>query len=320
MRARQAAAGPIQPSIDGQGDGRHRHHEGGDGHHVGRDARPGEGTGDGGHRPQPAADEAGRRLGQVQGGPVPEVLVARLAVHRLSPRVIIPRGDGAPEPRRPSPAWSDWPAWGWPTRRFLPPDPAAPAIDVRVVIPARDEADVIAACVASVVGPGDRGGRGRRRVVRRHGRAWRRPPAPGWSRLDGDPPPGLAGQAPGLPGRARTGATTEWLAFVDADVVLHPSALATMAAATTADVDQHRRRTGLPVVLGAAAAARAGPGPGPGRLPATTSPAASASSSAGTPTRRSAATATPRCGGRWSTTATWPGSSAATTPAWRPSS
>ena len=69
---------------------------------------------------------------------------------------------------------------------------------------------------------------------RRTGRAsWRRPPAPGSSastttcRRAGWASPGRAWPAPPAP-------TTEWLAFVDADVVLQPSALATMAAATRA--------------------------------------------------------------------------------------
>ena len=121
---------------------------------------------------------------------------------------------------------------GMATRRFLAPDPAAPPIDVRVVIPARDEAEVIAGCVASVIGQatevvvvddGSSDGTGGvataagARVVR----------------LDGDLPPGWMGK-PRACLAGTDGATTEWLAFVDADVVLHPSALATMAAATTA--------------------------------------------------------------------------------------
>jgi hypothetical protein len=50
-------------------------------------------------------------------------------------------------------------------------------------------------------------------------------------RLDGDPPPGWTGKARACLAGAE-GAATEWLAFVDADVVLHRCALATMAAAT----------------------------------------------------------------------------------------
>ena len=121
---------------------------------------------------------------------------------------------------------------GMATRRFLAPDPTAPPIDVRVVIPARDEAEVIAACVASVIGQatevvvvddgssdgtGERAAAARARVVRLDDDL-----SPGWM---GKPRACLAGAA---------GATTEWLAFVDADVVLQPSALATMAAATRA--------------------------------------------------------------------------------------
>ena len=121
---------------------------------------------------------------------------------------------------------------GMATRRFLAPDPAAPPIDVRVVIPARDEADVIAGCVASVIGQatevvvvddGSADGTGElaaaagARVVR----------------LDDDLPPGWMGK-PRACLAGTDGATTEWLAFVDADVVVQPSALSTMAAATTA--------------------------------------------------------------------------------------
>jgi hypothetical protein len=119
---------------------------------------------------------------------------------------------------------------GWAARRFLAPDPAAATVDVRVVIPARDEAAVIAGCVAAVLGQatevvvvddassdgtGDVATAAGARVVR----------------LEGDPPAGWLGKPRAcLAGAA--GANTEWLAFVDADVVLGPSALATMAAAT----------------------------------------------------------------------------------------
>ena len=117
--------------------------------------------------------------------------------------------------------------------RFLAPDPAAPAIDVRVVIPARDEAHVIAGCVAAarpqaaevvVVDDGSRDGTGEvaaaagARVVR----------------LEGDPPPGWLGKPRACwAGAEADGGRHDWLAFVDADVVLGPSALATMAQATT---------------------------------------------------------------------------------------
>ena len=119
---------------------------------------------------------------------------------------------------------------GWAARRFLAPDPAAPSIDVRVVIPARDEAAVIAACVAAVLpqatevvvvddgssdGTGPLAADAGATVVR----------------LDGDPPAGWLGKPRACLAGAE-GAGTEWLAFVDADVVLAPPALATMGAAT----------------------------------------------------------------------------------------
>jgi len=119
---------------------------------------------------------------------------------------------------------------GWAARRFLGPDPQAVPIDVRVVIPARNEAHVVAACVRSVVGQatevvvvddastdatGDVAAAAGARVVR----------------LEGDPPGGWLGKPRACLAGAE-GATTGWLAFVDADVVLAPSALATMAGAT----------------------------------------------------------------------------------------
>ena len=119
---------------------------------------------------------------------------------------------------------------GWAARRFLAPDPTAPSIDVRVVVPARDEAPVVAACVAGVllqatevvvVDDGSSDGTGAVAVA-----AGARV-----LRLDGDPPVGWLGKPRACLAGA-DGATTEWLAFVDADVVLAPSALATMAAAT----------------------------------------------------------------------------------------
>lgn len=114
--------------------------------------------------------------------------------------------------------------------RFLAPNPAAPPIDVRVVVPARDEAGGIGRCVAALVAQarevvvvddastdrtGERAAQAGARVVR----------------LDGGPPPGWTGKARACQEGAQ-GALTEWLAFVDADVVLHPQALATTAAAT----------------------------------------------------------------------------------------
>ena len=86
-------------------------------------------------------------------------------------------------------------------------------------------------------------------------------------RLDGDPPAGWLGKPRACLAGAE-GARTEWLAFVDADVVLAPAGPGHDGRRHPADVDQHRRRPGLPVVLGAAAAARAGAGADPGGLPA----------------------------------------------------
>ena len=115
--------------------------------------------------------------------------------------------------------------------RFLKPDLSAPPIDVRVVIPARNEVDNIAACVhaarrqaTEVVvvddwssdGTGDAAAAAGACVVR----------------LAGDPPAGWTGKARACLVGAE-GAPTPWLAFVDADVILHPHALATMAAATS---------------------------------------------------------------------------------------
>ena len=117
--------------------------------------------------------------------------------------------------------------------RFLTPDPSAAAIDVRVVIPARNEADSVAACVhacrrqaTEVVVVDDASSDGTADIALAAGATHVVP-------LDDDPPPGWTGKARACAAGARQ-ATTEWLAFVDADVVLHPHALATMAAATTA--------------------------------------------------------------------------------------
>ncbi len=119
---------------------------------------------------------------------------------------------------------------GWAARRFLAANPLAPAIDVRVIIPARDESAVIAACVTSVLGEAaevvvvdDASSDGTGAIAAAAGARV--------VRLDGDPPAGWLGKPRACLAGAE-GATTTWLAFVDADVVLAPGALATMAAAT----------------------------------------------------------------------------------------
>jgi Glycosyl transferase family 2 len=114
--------------------------------------------------------------------------------------------------------------------RFLGPDEDAPPIDVRVVVPARDEGANIGGCVAALLpqatevvvvdddssdGTGEAAAAAGARVVR----------------LDGEPPAGWLGK-PRACATGAEGAITEWLAFVDADVVLNPRALPTMAAAT----------------------------------------------------------------------------------------
>lgn len=121
---------------------------------------------------------------------------------------------------------------GLAARRFLAPDPAAPPIDVRVVIPARDEAPVVAGCVAAAAGQAtevvvvdDGSSDGTGGIAAGAGAVV--------VRLDGDPPAGWLGKPRACLAGAE-GAGTEWLAFVDADVVLAPGALATMAAATRA--------------------------------------------------------------------------------------
>lgn len=126
---------------------------------------------------------------------------------------------------------------GWAARRFLGPDPAAPAIDVRVVVPARDEAAIVAACVAAAAGQAtevvvvdDGSSDGTGAVAAEAGATV--------VRLEGDPPAGWLGKPRACLAGAE-GARTEWLAFVDADVVLAPAALATMAAAT------HRTSTSI---------------------------------------------------------------------------
>ena len=119
---------------------------------------------------------------------------------------------------------------GWAARRFLGPDPAAPAVDVRVVIPARDEAAGIAGCVAALAGQAvevvvvdDGSSDGTGAAAATAGATV--------VRLEDEPPAGWLGKPRACLAGAE-GARTEWLAFVDADVVLAPAALATMAAAT----------------------------------------------------------------------------------------
>ena len=121
---------------------------------------------------------------------------------------------------------------GLAARRFLAADPAAPSVDVRAVVPARNEASTIAACVTSlspqctevvVVDDNSTDGTGEAAA------------AAGASvvRLDDEPPAGWLGKPRACLAGAE-GAATEWLAFVDADVVLHRLALPTMAVATRA--------------------------------------------------------------------------------------
>lgn len=116
--------------------------------------------------------------------------------------------------------------------RFLSPDPAAAPIDVRAIVPARNEVATIAACVAhlraqapEVVVVDDNSSDGTADAAAGAGAVV--------VRLDDEPGPGWLGKPRACLAGAE-GATTEWLAFVDADVVLHDAALATMAAATRA--------------------------------------------------------------------------------------
>lgn len=116
--------------------------------------------------------------------------------------------------------------------RFLAPDESAPPLDVRVVIPARDEAGSIMACVESVRGQStevvvvdDDSSDATASLAASAGAEV--------VSLTGAPPPGWAGKSRACAAGAE-GATTEWLAFVDADVVLHPHTLSTLAAATGA--------------------------------------------------------------------------------------
>ncbi len=117
-------------------------------------------------------------------------------------------------------------------RRFLTENPTAPDISVRVVVPARNEADAIGPCVRALVGQATEVV-----VVDDHSSdaTAARAAAAGAAVvcLADDPPPGWLGK-PRAAAAGAKGATTEWLAFVDADVVLHRRALASMAAATEA--------------------------------------------------------------------------------------
>ena len=121
---------------------------------------------------------------------------------------------------------------GLAARHFLAPDHCAPALDVRAIVPARNEGATIAACVASllaqcteVVVVDDHSSDGTGQAAAAAGAtvvSLDDEPAAGWL---GKPRACLAGAE---------GASSEWLAFVDADVVVDPVALATMAAATRA--------------------------------------------------------------------------------------
>ena len=119
---------------------------------------------------------------------------------------------------------------GLAARRFLAPDPGAPLVDVRAVVPARNEAATVADCVAALLGQATEVV-----VVDDHSSdtTAERAAAAGAAvvRLDGEPPPGWLGK-PRACAAGAAGAATEWVAFVDADVVLEQSALPTMAAAT----------------------------------------------------------------------------------------
>ncbi|MGI9080305.1 MAG: glycosyltransferase [Acidimicrobiales bacterium] len=121
---------------------------------------------------------------------------------------------------------------GLAARRFLTADPGAPPLDVRVVIPARNEAATVADCVGhlaaqatEVVVVDDNSSDGTGEVAVAAGATV--------VRLDDEPRSGWLGKPRACLAGAE-GAATEWLAFVDADVVVHPGALATMAAATRA--------------------------------------------------------------------------------------
>jgi len=119
---------------------------------------------------------------------------------------------------------------GLAARRFLSADPTAPPIDVRVVVPARNEATTVAASVESlrpqaseVVVVDDNSSDLTAEVAASAGARV--------VRLGDEPSPDWLGK-PRACAKGAEGAATTWLAFVDADVVLHHRALATMAATT----------------------------------------------------------------------------------------
>lgn len=120
---------------------------------------------------------------------------------------------------------------GLAARRFLIADLAAPPLDVRVVVPARNESAAISRCVSSLR-------RQASQVVvvddasEDDTAARAKAAGAGVLRLENNPPPGWLGK-PRACAAGAYGARTEWLAFVDADVELHPCALASMATAAS---------------------------------------------------------------------------------------
>lgn len=101
--------------------------------------------------------------------------------------------------------------------------------EVAAIVPARDEAELIAGCIAglreqagagvTVVDDASTDATGRRAAAA--GARVRR--------LDGDPPPGWTGKTRALAAGAAS-ATAPWLAFVDADVALAPGAIPALVA------------------------------------------------------------------------------------------
>lgn len=131
----------------------------------------------------------------------------------------------------------------------LEPAPGVPtdaAADVTVFVPARDEAEVIEACVRALLGEGvavvavdDRSSDGTGAIL---ARLAREAPAdgagggPGLRVLEGSGPgPGECGKPAALRDAvAQVAPATEWLLFVDADVVLAPGAVAALLGAARA--------------------------------------------------------------------------------------